>query len=57
MTWFGWILLTFYILNVGATILLIGKKREITTPVSALISCLISGAVVAGLLLVGSGHL
>lgn len=57
MTWFGLLLFCYLALNAVLTVAMVGKKRDPLTPEAAAISVIINGALIAGLILVGTGHI
>lgn len=57
MTWFGWLYVSLQLFTILATIGLVGKGRRPITPNMALGTTVVSGLLIAGVLLVGTGHL
>ena len=57
MTWFGWWLIGLLVVRTLLTINAIGKLRTIVTPNEATAALLLNGALIIGILLVGTGHI
>jgi hypothetical protein len=57
VTWFGWVLIGFWLVAAATTILQIGEERKPVSPKLALGTLIIISLEVAGALLVGTGHL
>jgi hypothetical protein len=54
MTWFGWFLVGWYVLNALGSVALVGKQRPVITPGAAVILVVIYALMILGVLLVGT---
>lgn len=57
MTWFGWVLVVWCILDGLAAIKMIGKERPTTTPKIAMAMVIVQAAIIIGVLIVGTGSI
>lgn len=55
MTWFGWVLIAFWVFGGLNTILIIGKPRVSITPQVAAVAVIIYTLFILGVLTVGTG--
>jgi hypothetical protein len=55
MTWFGWVLILWYVSAIIAAIAEVGKPRKPTTPASAAVLTFLGLLIIAGILFIGTG--
>jgi hypothetical protein len=57
LTWFGWVLMAYFIYATLLVINRVGKARKPLEPNAAVIATVISGFIIAGILFIGTGAL